>query len=65
MTKKHFIRAAELVKSRVDAGHIDGPAVIADAFVELFSAYNDRFDRDRFLVACGLQEPAPKQKRAR
>ena len=73
MTKKHFIRAAELVKSIKDgiqygpstietsseySGNLDANFVraswTAQAFIDLFSAYNDRFDRERFLQACGL-----------
>jgi len=27
----------------------------AEAFIVLFSAHNDRFDINRFLVACGLR----------
>jgi len=60
MTKRHFIRAAEIVRSM----HYQLPGensrtraeVVASAFIKLFRAYNDRFDTDRFLNACGLQE---------
>lgn len=31
----------------------------AEAFILLFSRNNDRFDRGRFLRACGLAWPAP------
>lgn len=84
MTKKHFIRAAELVKS-IRNGIQYGPTTIetsserqgtidanfvraswtAEAFIDLFSAYNDRFDRQRFLVACGLVEAPAKPKRGK
>ena len=58
MTRRHFIRAAEIVKAMVDADNINSKSahLVADAFIDLFSAYNDRFDTDRFLIACGLQE---------
>ena len=58
MTKKHFERAAEIVKMW------DAPverAGLAEAFILLFRAYNDRFDTTRFLQACGLvEQPAKK-----
>lgn len=28
----------------------------AEAFIQLFTAFNDRFDQQRFLQACGLVE---------
>ena len=33
----------------------------AEAFIFLATEYNHRFDTHRFLVACGLAEPAPKK----
>lgn len=51
MTKKHFIRAAEIV---TDISDRDIALIVASRFIQLFSAYNDRFDRQRFLTACGL-----------
>lgn len=30
----------------------------AEAFILLFSPFNPRFNRDKFLVACGLVTPA-------
>ncbi len=54
MTKKHFERAAELVADvRLIQG--DGVAyVVADVLIALFAGDNPRFDRGRFLKACGL-----------
>jgi hypothetical protein len=37
----------------------------ADAFINLFTAYNSRFDRNRFLMACGLADAPAKAKKAR
>ena len=57
MTKKHFERAAEIVKMW------DAPverAGLAEAFILLFRAYNDRFDTTRFLKACGLSNEGVK-----
>ena len=38
---------------------------LAESYLELFSAYTDRFDRQRFLIACGLAELPPKPYRSR
>ena len=86
MTKKHFIRAAEIVQGYLVGGyspieyynveieqHGNGNVCsrrvravwMAEAFIDLFSAYNDRFDRYRFLVACGLAEAPTKPKRGK
>lgn len=50
MTKKHFEYAANMVKNS-KASERD-KYVMADAFVELFMEFNDRFDKERFLKAC-------------
>lgn len=65
MTKRHFIRAADIVDNLRKYNTPCDASVVATAFIELFSAYNDRFDTQRFLVACGLVEPAPKVKRGK
>jgi hypothetical protein len=36
----------------------------AEAFIVLFTEWNSRFDRDRFLIACGLVD-APVKTRVR
>lgn len=58
MTKKHFEFAANLVKN-MDQPPSSGRhfseherAVVADAFVELFSEFNEKFDRSKFYKAC-------------
>lgn len=56
MTKKHFVRAAEIV--REDVGYNEYKQIVAKAFIQLFSTYNDRFDTARFLAACGLGDKA-------
>ena len=60
MTKQHFIRAAEIVYAN---GHSMTARAQAEGFITLFQEYNPRFDEQRFLVACGLVEKAPKVKR--
>ena len=37
----------------------------AEAFIQLFSAYNPLFDQQRFLIACGLVAAPVKPKRSR
>lgn len=50
MTKKHYIKAAEIVK------HVPGEyrLIVAEAFVTLFLGDNPRFNKNRFMEACGL-----------
>jgi hypothetical protein len=78
ITKQHFIRAAEIVRS-IDTGdwtddrpvwfvntqrpEHDRAAVVAEAFIVLASEYNPRFDENRFLIACGLIPAPPKKAR--
>lgn len=60
MTKKHFVTAARLVQRELARSpsaslHPSGPGyILAKAFVELFESEPSRFNRDRFLRACGL-----------
>lgn len=44
--------------------HIDRAIQTAEAFVMLFSAFSDRFDTQKFLMACGLAESTAKKRRA-
>jgi len=55
MTKKHFNAAVKIVQA------IDGPDVgyydrnlVAQSFIKLFEQYNDKFDKFKFIEACGL-----------
>jgi hypothetical protein len=54
LTKKHFIRAAEIVRAMVDAKNPHA-GYVASAFEYLFSEYNPRFNRQCFLIACGFE----------
>ena len=66
MTKQHFIRAAEIVKSVHEHNTPTQnaiAAIVAEKFYNLFKEYNPRFDQQRFLVACGLVDVPPKVKR--
>ncbi len=53
-SKKHFERAAALVKELRRVGEIKAAQITADEFIHWFGGDNPRFDRGRFLKACGL-----------
>ncbi len=64
MTKMHFIAFARAVNEtlqnldpdpNVARGQRMSCAALANAFAAIAQGQNDRFDRDRFLVACGLR----------
>ena len=65
MTRKHFEAVARILKAEKDAGpdynlehrrdvHEVTVSAIAHGLVEFFGTENERFDRERFLTACGL-----------
>jgi hypothetical protein len=57
MTKKDYIKAAEIVSQTKWDSKVK-PAErkrMAAAFVSFFQGDNPRFDRERFLTACGLE----------
>ncbi len=53
MTKKDYEKAAEIVRSFIPAGRWQAPQ---EAFIELFSGENPRFDVERFRKACMPKE---------
>lgn len=53
MTKKHFEAAARIVREETIG--LGKKVEVAKAFIILFSAFNPRFDRGRFLKACELE----------
>lgn len=59
MTKKHFVKVAEGVRVVADSysqgseGH-DAVVDVAMALAIVFEEANPRFDRRRFLAACGV-----------
>ena len=81
MTKKHFQAMAEIVKSILEgkwtseapswAVDIDGTTAVtravqtAEVFIILAERFNPRFDRDRFLQACGLITKPAKVRKSR
>ena len=64
MTKKHFEAIAAIIKSDLDAlSDVSGPAAesareacenIAVGMADYFASENPRFDREKFLTACGV-----------
>lgn len=57
MTRKDYIAAADIVRA-ADATPAER-RLLAGAFVELFRPDNGRFDRDRFLTACDVEDEQP------
>lgn len=51
MTKQHFIAAADRIRELTDRA---AAAIAADVFCSVAIQFNARFDRARFLAACGL-----------
>jgi hypothetical protein len=64
MTKRHFEAFAKQIKSDLASGRRfttaeylrtwDACLYAASTFADVASSMNGRFDRDRFMVACGL-----------
>ena len=53
MTKKHFIRATEIIKNIEDD---EQRQLLARNFADLFQEFNSRFKRQVFLDACEPDE---------
>lgn len=62
-TKKHYKAIAEIIENRVgdgftgedyDRGWHDAAKSIAAMLADYFAKDNSRFNRERFLTACGL-----------
>ncbi|MYW90482.1 hypothetical protein G3I59_32280 [Amycolatopsis rubida] len=52
MTRKDFKEIADSVRREVATD--DERKALADALCTYFKSVNTRFDRDRFIAACGL-----------
>ena len=67
MSKKHYEAVAKIIKTRIDAAVTDSSANfeageryaalnIARDFANLAAADNSKFNRSRFLIACGIND---------
>lgn len=56
MTKKHFQAIAKILHDAQRTGDKATVENITRALIEMFRAENPRFDVDRFLKACGINE---------
>ena len=54
MSRKDYIAFAKLVLAQVERGDLNGAEDAAHGMADVFAADNPRFERGRFLVACGL-----------
>ena len=55
MTRKNYVRAAEILSGlNANGFEVSGYEELCNAFADMFAADNSRFDRERFLTACGL-----------
>lgn len=60
MSKKHYIAMAALIRDHVtrsekDAAEVYALEVLARDVCGMYAADNPRFDRGRFLAACGVE----------
>lgn len=58
MSRKHYVAIAAMIRRRVDAdATVGGHSItreIAEGLADVFADDNPRFDRARFLTACGI-----------
>ena len=54
MTKKHYEAIASILA--IDTGYTREVAIIAERLADYFASDNPRFDRVRFLTACGIEQ---------
>lgn len=55
MTKKHYAAIAAIMSEVHDDYRFDGAVdAMARRMADYFKSENPRFDRDRFIAACGL-----------
>ena len=59
MTKKHFIAIAQIIKSFNSGGIMTKRYGIENAFADWLQKQNKLFDRQKFLIACGVEKEKP------
>jgi hypothetical protein len=65
MTKKHFEAMAAYVRNEVENKRDRAAQILCNGFIDLAEQFNPRFDRNRFMVACGLSDGISSDSRAR
>lgn len=53
MTKKHFRAIAQTIHDLRTSHNLCSPDFVAERFADMLPQFNERFDRHRFLTACG------------
>jgi hypothetical protein len=58
MTRKHYQLLADMIRREYEVYENDAAtlASVADTLATICKADNPRFDRDRFLEACGMPD---------
>lgn len=61
MSRKHYREAADVIRGRVETARANGNTATVNALLgvagdlaTMFKADNSRFDREKFMEACGL-----------
>lgn len=54
LTRQHFETVALILKAYPHGAPTASQAKLAEAFCDMFEADNPRFERGRFLKACGV-----------
>lgn len=55
MTRKDYVMIADVIKNLDECIDSYGLEVLADNMADALESDNPRFNRDRFLVACGVK----------
>lgn len=53
MSKKHFVALAEMVRNMDASGAVC--ELVAKELADVCIRFNNNFDRERFLAACGIE----------
>lgn len=56
MTRKDYVATSNILKSFADEIHPSVFGDLVDEFADFFQSDNERFDKERFETACGVDE---------
>lgn len=56
MSKREYQLIASVIKGKAWMADADSIFEIADAMADALKADNERFDKDKFMVACGARD---------